>query len=481
MTACSLLFLVSSYSYSETYSQQYQVGDTGPNGGVVTDVVITSTFVGEEIVQEGDFLEVTETYQYTETVTESVESISFTTTTNVTPVTTTNLVPSAQYTDTNINVVGPQGNSYGMSGAEFTTGNQGQDGGTRVYSRAFNEENKQSVEYGVTVYSHGSNASVPACANTTSDCRDDWSLTVRLYNNDVLIDTIRHEYLGINWTGSRDYSWTHDVSTMTFDYGEMELYGIDRGFYGGYYGPGFSDIYTRLTYNVVEQIVNRIVSYTEIQTVSTTDVYVYDSIYNPQVEIISVDVEPITETSFEVVVEAESFDTEIVEVFEVEFETVETISDIEIEFESVEMEMEMDSGEADGASPAEESQPSDRDDDVGSDIVEDDQSEEEVDTASADQGADEAEEEVEKPIEVKPQKKQGRYSVVMDSVKVALMVQNEATQAFTEYRQETIPDVPFYSPVQIDGGEVIDNPYGRWMTGASEALWDNMVDMQWQK
>jgi len=69
----------------------------------------------------------------------------------------------------------------------------------------------------------------------------------------------------------------------------------------------------------------------------------------------------------------------------------------------------------------------------------------------------------------------------LESVKVALMVQNEATRAFTAYQQETIQDVPFYSPVEIDGGETVDNPLGRWMTGASDLLMEEMVDSQWQK
>ena len=83
---CSLLFLASSYSYAEDYTQQYQVGDTGPNGGVVTSVDVVSDFIGEEVVQEGDFLEITYTYEYTETVIEEVEDVRFSTTTIIAPV-----------------------------------------------------------------------------------------------------------------------------------------------------------------------------------------------------------------------------------------------------------------------------------------------------------------------------------------------------------------------------------------------------------
>ena len=105
----------------------------------------------------------------------------------------------------------------------------------------------------------------------------------------------------------------------------------------------------------------------------------------------------------------------------------------------------------------------------------------------------ESSEDVDEPVEVAEEsedeqprpttkvRKSSNYSPVLDSIKVALMVQNEASRAFTAYQQETIPDVPFYSPVEIDGGDTVDNPMAQWLIGASEILWDDMVDSQWQK
>ena len=464
LLTCSLLFLVSSYSYSETYSQQYQIGDTGLNGGIVTDVIITSRFVGEEVVQEGDFLEITTTYEYTETVTEEVATETTVVTEQVTSVTTTNLVDQATYTDTNINIVG---NNYGMNGAEITTGHQGMGGGTRVYSYDFTQENMQSIQYGTTVYSHISNGSVPACANVTTDCRDDWRLTVRLYNDGELIDTVNHTYTGINWTGSRDYSWTQDVSNLTFNSGELELYGIDRGYYGGYYGVGFSDTFAYLTYNAIEEIVQTVVSYAEMQTVLTTDVYVYDSIYNPQVTVTNVDVQPITETQFEITVEVEAFDTQIVEVFEVEIDALELEG-----FDEIQSDVEIAEVETDVIDVEVESDP------VEEPVAEASQDQEQVEVVEASEQVEDTKAEEQKP---EVEAKAATYSPVLDSIKVALMVQNETSRAFETYKQEAIPDVPFYSPVSLDGGQVIDNPYSRWMTGASDVQWGNMVDMQWQK
>lgn len=464
--ACSLLFYCSS-SYSEEYQQQYEVGGMGPNGGTVTEVTITSVFVEEDAVQQGDFLEVTQTYQYTETVTESVDSVSFTTTTEVTPVTTSNLVSSSEYTDTNINVVSETNKTYGMQGAEFTTGNQSMDGGTRVYTREFTEQNKQSVDYGVTVYSHGSNRVVPACENTTSDCRDDWSLTVSLYNEDQLVDTISHSYTGIDWSGSRDYTWTQDVSSLDFNYGVLSLYGIDRGYNSGYYGPGFSDPYARLTYNVIEHIINRVVTQVEMQTVQNTDVYVYDSIYNPQTVVSNVSVEPITETTFEIVVEAESFGTEIVEVFEleVEYEAVEleVVDEAGYEMDAVDSEL----VEFEGAIEVDEAQ---------NDMV-DTEAEADSEVAAVEAEAEESEVVVEaEQAEVKT-----TYSPVLDTVRLALMVNSGSTVGLRSYQQQQIPDVEFYDVISYDGGNNVDNPAGRWMVGSSDVLMDEMVDLQWQR
>jgi len=459
--ACSLLFLASSYSYSEEYTQQYQVGDVGPNGGEVTSVTVNEVYVGEEVVQEGDFLEVTHTYEYTETIIEQVEEVSFTTVTEVTSVTTPNLITDdSTYTDTNVSI----GGNYGMPGADFTTGNQGLGGGTRMYEGGFADEDIQTLDYGVTVHSHGSNSFLPACSNTTGDCRDDFSVTVSLYYQDELVDTLTHSYTGINWSGSRDYEWSEDVSALTFDYGTMELFGIDRGFYGGYYGPGFSDPYVRATYNVMEQVVQRVVEYVQMESIRKSDVYVYESIYNPPVQIVDIQIEPLTDTDFEVLVfEIDEVGNEIVEVFEVEVAEL----DMEVGDEMEPVSIEVDDTEPEPVAIEEVSEEPEAVQESSEDV---------------DEPMEVAEEsEDEQPRPTTKVRKSSNYSPVLDSIKVALMVQNEASRAFTAYQQETIPDVPFYSPMEIDGGDTVDNPLGRWMTGASDLLMEEMVDSQWQK
>ena len=426
--------------------------------------MVDSQLVDTTIEMIGDFEEYTYTYEYTETITESVDQTSEVITTQTSSVTTDNLIPSSTITDTNVNIVGPQGNTFGMPGAEFTTGNQSNQGSTRIYSRELDYENAQSIDYGVTVYSHVSNATVPDCANATSDCRDDFSITVNLYNDDVLVETTTHLYEGIDWHGSRDYAYTADVSEIMFDYGTMELYGIDRGYYQEYYGPGFSDPFVELTYNVITEVINSVINTVEMQTINTTDVYVYESIYHPPV--IDVQLEPISATEFEVeVLQVDSFGVETVEVFEVTLDVeMSTEEPAAMEIEAIEAapEPEEEAVEVQVEEAKEDVQES------GSDV------EESVDTPD---------EKPEPKTEVRransPSKPQA-YSVALDSVKVALMVQNESASVFKTYQQQAVPDVPFYRPVALDGGETIDNPYASYMTGASDILMDEMVDMQWQ-
>jgi hypothetical protein len=104
-------------------------------------------------------------------------------------ITTENLL--GESTDTNINDVTTSGNNYGMTGAEFTTGNQTLGGGSKTFDIDLSQyENIDLVEYGTNVYSHISNSNLPTCANTTGDCRDEFKITVNLYNEKLIPITI---------------------------------------------------------------------------------------------------------------------------------------------------------------------------------------------------------------------------------------------------------------------------------------------------
>ena len=59
-------------SYSLAYTQQYNVGDTGPNGGTVTSSTLTSVITNTEVTLNGGFEETTTTTNWTETVVEEI-------------------------------------------------------------------------------------------------------------------------------------------------------------------------------------------------------------------------------------------------------------------------------------------------------------------------------------------------------------------------------------------------------------------------
>ena len=72
------------------------------------------------------------------------------------------------------------------------------------------------------------------------------------------------------------------------------------------------------------------------------------------------------------------------------------------------------------------------------------------------------------------------YSTVMETVRLVTMQQSQAVKNFNEYRSVAIPTTEFYTSYQLDGGNNYDNPYAEYYTGASDYLWNEMVDLQWQ-
>ena len=348
----ALVLVLCCYSYSNpalAYTQQYNVGDTGPNGGTVQSVDVTSTVTGTEVQLNGGFEETTTTTLYTETVIEQISTTETTTTTTTTTqeTTSTNMLPGIDSnnwsstgsvsfqgqpcsysggTASGEACTGPQSNT---SNNQITTGNPqnwnvGATGGGQIISdyveltQNMTEAELQAgfnLNYGVTVESHNSNTSVPWCSKTSGDCKDRFKLTVTLYgsqptgNNDIPQYTFTH-YETINYSGSRDYTYTNQVSANTYNnlWGQMELWGQDSGYHSGMYGPIFSDPFMTLTYDAIttitETITNIVLSTQETVYNTSEDVLTRVYIGDPIQDTITV--EPIDYT------EVDSFEIEIV-------------------------------------------------------------------------------------------------------------------------------------------------------------------------
>ena len=96
-----MLFYCSYSSPALSYTQQYNVGDTGPNGGTVTSSTLTSVITNTEVTLNGGFEETTTTTNWTETVVEEIATSTTTTqqVSQITATTTSNFVPTIDSSD----------------------------------------------------------------------------------------------------------------------------------------------------------------------------------------------------------------------------------------------------------------------------------------------------------------------------------------------------------------------------------------------
>jgi len=341
-----LALLVSFYSYSSlAYDQQYQVGDTGPNGGQVTAVDLTSTVTGTDVALNGGFEETTTTTLYTETVTEQISTTETTTTTSQTTVETTTAnqlgdIDSNWSTSGTVSVgpitnnaacnysgnlevgeacTGPMANvpNSNVSGTinwqpygSNSLGGGSVNSGYVELTQNLTEAEIQAgfdINFGATVESHQSNATVPNCANTTGDCQDLIKVTLNLFANDMgtyVAQSTRYETL--TYSGTRTYSYTYTLPENNYEnlYGGLVLWGVDAGYHGGMYGPIFSDPFIKLTYDVVttitEQITNIVLS--TQQTVYETSEETMTSVFigDPTTDTTPIEIDYTDVDSFEI-------------------------------------------------------------------------------------------------------------------------------------------------------------------------------------
>ena len=336
------------YSYSNpalAYTQQYNVGDTGPNGGTVQSVDVTSTVTGTEVALNGGFEETTTTTLYTETVTEQIsttETITNTTTTTVETTTANQLgdIDSNWSTSGTVSVgpitnnaacnysgnlevgeacTGPMANvpNSNVSGTinwqpygSNSLGGGSVNSGYVELTQNLTEAEIQAgfdINFGATVESHQSNATVPNCANTTGDCQDLIKVTLNLFANDMgTYVGQRQRYETLTYSGTRTYSYTYTVPENNYEnlYGSLVLWGVDAGYHGGMYGPIFSDPFIKLTYDVVttitEQITNIVLS--TQQTVYETSEETMTSVFigDPTTDTTPIEIDYTDVDSFEI-------------------------------------------------------------------------------------------------------------------------------------------------------------------------------------
>ena len=304
------------YSYSSlAYTQQYNVGDTGPNGGTVTSSTLTSVITNTEVTLNGGFEDTTTTTQWTETVVEEIATSTTTTqqVSQITATTTSNFVPtinSADWSTTGrIKLIGEtqcrtSGSSQTVGADEACTGYMNNTnnsfvantnnhnflslGGGETQSEMFEMSLDMTaaeiqagftLNYGVDVQSHKSNVNVPLCSATNGDCKDVFRITTKLFSGPAAWDHSGSgliaefsESVTLTYQGTQTHSFTGTVGANNYTevWGAMELWGVDAGYHGGYYGPVFSNPFMTLTYDTITTITQTI---TQIILSDQTTVY----------------------------------------------------------------------------------------------------------------------------------------------------------------------------------------------------------------
>ena len=168
-------------SYSLAYDQQYQVGATGPNGGVVTSVDVTSVLTDQTTKQVGDFEEKTYTYTYTETVIEDVTSTQQVTTTTYETVeqSTGDIINPTTLSDGTVTcTTSGTGVYYDGNGCDYHVriwddGHISTDGGFQFQTNLDNYLTKDEINYGFDVT--GSNNTYVSNSNTAT-----WSIELKV-------------------------------------------------------------------------------------------------------------------------------------------------------------------------------------------------------------------------------------------------------------------------------------------------------------
>ena len=260
-----------------------------------------------------------------------------------------------------------------------------------------------------------------------------------------------------NLDGWVDYSFSYTINNGNWaPDATLQFYGIDTGFWGGWYGPtttpGTLDISYDMTTIVMEEITRTITEIVD-REVTRTITKTYEIPDPVQVEVAIPDIQPVASVET-VEVAATSIAApvapEVVQV-EVTNSANEVVATIEIDVAPVVAEIQAEGG-------------------------------------NQEVSQDEVEAKVEEALEKKSSGGSISVSVkdpfdpVQSAVAIAVMA-STAPQGFDSYQAASVQLAanPFYQDTGMPGGITYDNPAQRLFTGASEQRWDNMVDSQWQR
>ena len=305
------------------YPSYSSAQDVGPNGGTIISEETEIENLGNGLEKHTTTtVEQTETENGTVTTPQMLKNRGFESSTNTTTAPNWDTSGSVKV----CNTCGPFGGNALQTGPETVGGTASQT------IDLFDKMNQQEINkgftmnYGAHVFSHQSNATVPACDSTPAngpDCRDPFSITLDIKDSSGnLLHKFEHKFEEITWTGwnTTDFFFNSDVpeNTHTSALATLELFGIDSGFATGTFGPAFDN--ATLTATHTDIIVQQITTITEELIQTAIDTTTEDAITPvSEVEIIETELEPETEQSFEITISDGLGET--IESFEISIDT----------------------------------------------------------------------------------------------------------------------------------------------------------------
>ena len=324
-------------------------------------------------------------------------------------------------------------------------------------------------QYGSSIESHVSNTNVPSCSNTNGDCKDYFTITVRLSDEAGTVFRTHEHTVEMDYVGVRDYSYNQTLEQNNYlDVSfQMDIWSVDAGYTSGYYGGIISDPFFSVQYQTVEiitDIIDDIVNDIIFDDIDTDDMTVDISIDDFFEEDISFEIDFAPIEDLDITVDVVSID-DLPEI-EIDMETTETI-EVEVVEEQTE-EMIEEQIEETIEEPIEET--------VEESLDEPEQEE-----------AEEVEAERPEPKEMKQKiakkiiaSQKDKMSVESQTTQLALMIVLSDTD-FNSYTDKELVDRQFYEDVNLylDQNMIEDTNLDLFYMdylGMNE-----LVDLQWQR
>ena len=324
-------------------------------------------------------------------------------------------------------------------------------------------------QYGSSIESHISNTNVPSCSNTNGDCKDYFTITVRLSNEAGTVFRTHEHTVEMDYVGVRDYSYNQTLEQNNYlDVSfQMDIWSVDAGFTSQMYGGIISDPFFSVQYQTVEiitDIIDDIVNDIIFDDIDTDDMTVDVSIDDFFDEDISFEIDFAPIEDLDITVDVVSID-DLPEI-EIDMETTETI-EVEVVEEQTE-EMIEEQIEETIEEPIEETV------------------EESVDEPEQEE-AEEVEAERPEPKEIKQKiakkiiaSQKDKMSVESQTTQLALMIVLSDTD-FNSYTDKELVDRKFYEDVNLylDQNMIEDTNLDLFYMdylGMNE-----LVDLQWQR